>query len=111
MERDNPDPELLVPVVEIGIHALKRRFENQNIETKTLHTYVSDMNDALVAIESAISKSSIRLRDLRTKQGALYNRLLALLSKIEVLRCRNVPLSADEITYTYNCFKRVSSLS
>ena len=97
MERDNPDPELLVPVVEVGIHALKRRFENQNVESKTLHTYANDMDDAMNAIESAIAKSSIRLRDLKTKQAALYNRLLAILSKIEVLRCRNVPLNEDEI--------------
>ena len=97
MERDNPDPDLLVPAVEIGIHALKRRFENQNVESKTLHTYVSDMDDAMNAIESAMAKSSIRLRDLKTKQTLLYNRLLGILSKIEVLRCRNVPLNEDEI--------------
>ena len=97
MERDNPDPDLLVPVVEMGIHALKRRFENQNVVSKTLHAYVNDMDDAMNTIQSTIAKSNIRLRDLKTKQATLYNRLLAILSKIEVLRCRNVPLSQDEI--------------
>jgi chromosome segregation ATPase len=97
MERDNPDPELLCPVVELGIHALKRRYEHQNMESKVLQSYVTEMNDSLKLIETSISKIDIRFSGLKSKQSILYNRLLAILSKIEVLRNRNVPLSENEI--------------
>lgn len=97
MESDNPNPELLVPVVEVGIHALKRRFEHQNAESKILYSYVGDMNESLQAIEQSIVKSGLRFDQLETKQAILNNKLLALLAKVEVLRCRNVPLTVDEL--------------
>jgi hypothetical protein len=77
--------------------ALKRRFENQNLESKVLFSYLDEMNDSLRAIDTAVNKSSIRLNDMRTKQSALYNKLLTVLSKIEVLRCRNVPMKENEV--------------
>lgn len=110
MESDNPDPDLLAPVLEVGALALKRRFESQNVESQVLHSYAKDISESLHAIESSIVRSGSRLSDVRVKQTSLYNRLLATLSRLEVLRCRGVPLSDAEVRLYHRLSQMLTEL-
>eukprot|EP01035_Chromulina_nebulosa_P031183 gene31183-41551_t len=98
-EQDNVDPENLVPVLEFGIDALKKRFDRQVSEAAKTEEYMNTLNDIISAIEASNTQVSIQFESLRMKEVELYRTLLTIMRKIEVLRNRGQRLQSAELRF------------
>lgn len=102
VERDNPDPEHLVTIQEIGIGALKRRFDHQKIQANRLKEYCDDILSTLVVVRHSSHLSSAKISELEAKQTRLYHKLLAVVRKLELFRLHRRPLTPDEQRYGFH---------
>lgn len=95
-ERDNPDPEALEAVRELGIAALKKRFETQNTECVTYRAHTADLRSIVEGVDTSTRQTGLRVEALQLKQAQLYNKMLAVVRSVEVLRCQGVPIDSSE---------------
>mmetsp|Transcript_27607 Transcript_27607/g.39189 ORF Transcript_27607/g.39189 Transcript_27607/m.39189 type:complete len:546 (+) Transcript_27607:13-1650(+) len=98
-EQDNTDPENLVPVLELGMAPLKKRFENQVTEAAKSEQHIKALNDVLSTVEMANTQVAVRFEALRMRQVDIYRTLLTLMRKMEVLRCHGQRLQPQEVRY------------
>eukprot|EP01038_Epipyxis_sp_PR26KG_P013529 gene13529-18149_t len=98
-EHNNLDPENFMPVREVGIISLKNRFDKQNLEVAKLQEHIKKMTTLLQTTETANNHISIKFDSLKAKQIQLYQSLLSIMRKVEVLRCHGVPLRQNESRY------------
>ena len=96
MNRDNPDPERLEPVLEVGAPALKRRFDDQKNQIASYVNYTEEVLAALSVIDKSSRHVSAKMDDLQSKQVRLYHKLLVVMRKLELCRLVGMPLAADE---------------
>jgi hypothetical protein len=89
----------LVPVREIGIDALKSRFDKQNNEVLKFKDHTQKLNTLLNVTNTTNIQISTKFDSLKEKQIQLYQQLLTIMRKVEVLRCHGVPLRSSEIEY------------
>ena len=82
-----------------GLQELKARYELQVQNTKKLANYVEDIKGTIQVLESATVNYSTRLEELQHKQVRMNIKLLEIIGRIEVLRCRCTPLRESEIKY------------
>lgn len=94
---ENPDPEKYEPVIIRGIKELKERFELQSENAIKLNNFIEDIKSTINIVESTLNQTTNRINELKQKQEKLTIKLLNIIGKIEVLRCRNVPLRTSEI--------------
>mmetsp|Transcript_21248 Transcript_21248/g.23077 ORF Transcript_21248/g.23077 Transcript_21248/m.23077 type:complete len:482 (-) Transcript_21248:6652-8097(-) len=95
-EKDNIDPSNYIPTEEIGVEALKSRFENQMKEMNNMGDYVIKIKELMKTIYEANQQLQHRILLLKMKQTPLNQKLLLILRKIEVLRCHGNPLQPTE---------------
>lgn len=95
-EYDNPDPEKLEPVRELGIAGLKKRFEDQGTDCAKYRKQATELREVLETIEKSTRRTSLKVEALKAKQAQLYNRMLSVVRSVEVLRCRGVPVDSSE---------------
>jgi len=98
-EMNNPDPDRYYPVRIVGIDALKARFDQQQTEAQQLKEHTRNLKEVIEAVELSNTQMSSRFSSLQMKQVHIYQHLLTILRKVEVLRCRGVPLEQNEIRY------------
>ena len=96
-EINNPDAKKYYPIIIHGIHELKERFDKQQIEIKSIQEHIKKIDDILHTINNTNSKINNKFSSLKIKQIQIFQKLLSLLRKIEVLRCRGVPMESSEI--------------
>jgi hypothetical protein len=96
-ERDNTDPENYIPVQELGIAALKARFDNQKKESTLIRERSGKISDLLIALRESNQQLNARFELLKKKQLTINKRVLAIVRKIEVLRCHGTPLQQSEL--------------
>lgn len=93
----NPDPNIFEPVVIMGAADLKRRFDSQIEATKDHELVLSEINKTLVMAKQASAKTEKRCFDMKNKQNQLRYQLLSVMRKIELLRCKGIPLDSEEM--------------
>jgi hypothetical protein len=94
---ENPNPDKLEPTIVHGIRELKARFELQSKNTTKLADYLEEIKKATGVLESSLSQVVTRIAELKRSHEKLTVKLLDVIGKIEVLRCRTVPLRASEV--------------
>jgi hypothetical protein len=95
-QRNNPDPEGSVPVRLLGIQELRNRFTEQSKESQSLSKNSDGIQSLINSLDTALQAQSLRFQNLKSKQIQLYNKLLSLMRKVEILRCYGCRLSRDE---------------
>ena len=95
----NPDLEKYEATLIHGVQELKARFDLQSENTTKLKTYMNDMKNTIVTLESALDQTNTRLTELQYTQEKLYIKMLEIIGRIEVLRCKCTPLRASEIRF------------
>mmetsp|Transcript_32651 Transcript_32651/g.33297 ORF Transcript_32651/g.33297 Transcript_32651/m.33297 type:complete len:475 (-) Transcript_32651:138-1562(-) len=95
-ELDNPNSQLFEPCLLIGPAALKKRFESQQTTASEHSLVVQDITKTLNMCALAISKTEKRVEVMRGQQAKLRYKLLNIMSKVEVLRCRGVYIDHNE---------------
>jgi Nucleoporin complex subunit 54 len=95
-ERDNPEPDALEAVRELGIAALRKRFETQNSECEKYRVHAADLRGIVEAVDKSTRQTGLRVEALQLKQKQLYNKMLSVVRSVEVLRCQGVPIESSE---------------
>jgi predicted nucleic acid-binding Zn-ribbon protein len=98
-EKDNADPDNYFVVEELGIESLKRRFDQQNTELEKAKGQVGQIRDVIQEVNSSNQLLSSRVVLLKNRQLDLNRRMLAIMKKIEVIRCHGTPLQDTERRY------------
>jgi hypothetical protein len=96
---NNPDPDRYFPVRVIGVDALKSRFDLQQSESAKLKEHTKSVREVLDAVDSSNMQIGARFQSLQMKQIHIYQKMLALLRKVEVLRCKGLPMEQAEMRY------------
>lgn len=92
----NPDPSIFEPVVVMGTADLKRRLESQKEATKDHELVISEVSKTLVMAKQTCAKTEKHCLDMKSKQSQLRYQLLSVMRKVELLRCKGVPLDMEE---------------
>jgi hypothetical protein len=108
-ERDNTDPENYVPVVELGIDALKTRFDGQEKESTQVLLQSEKIRDLLRAVRESNQLLHARFDMLKRKQILINKRMLSAIRKVEVLRCHGSPLQTSELMYRDRLIKMLQA--
>ena len=82
---------------ELGISSLKKRFTNQQDEAIKYKDHINNIFDVINAIALSNAQLSTKFDSLRDRQMGIYQQLLSIMRKIEVLRCHGTPVQAAEI--------------
>jgi len=103
---NNPDPSNYVPTLIIGAIALQGRVSNQQNRAKEYanNAVVVQKNLEFIRQREAMARQDLMEKD--RQYATLRRRLLELMTKVEVARCLNKPLQADE----YRVGERLSIL-
>jgi hypothetical protein len=96
-DRENPDPDHVVPVLVVGCDGLKKRFEDHYSETEKLKGYVNGLSEQLNVLDRALESSTIRFCELKARQRRHHLKLLQVMRKLEVLRTKGLPLGPLEL--------------
>ena len=86
---------------ELGIAALRRRFEIQNSECTKYQAHAVVLRGSIEAVDKSSRQIGLRVEALQLKQKQLYNRMLSVVRSVEVLRCQGVPMDLSERRYSY----------
>jgi hypothetical protein len=95
-EINNPDPTRYYPVRILGIDALKARFDQQQAESLKVKEHLQSVREVIDTVELSNTQIDTRFAALQMRQAHLYQKLLALLRKVEVLRCRGSAFEQSE---------------
>jgi len=76
---------------------LKARFDALKKEEQEMADHVKDIDDLYRMVDKRTKKTALRYSTLQLKQKDLYQKLLLIMSKIEVMRNRNQPMTQDEL--------------
>lgn len=98
-DRENPDPDHVVPILVVGCDGLKKRFEDHYSDTEKLKGYVSGLKDQLHVLDRALESSTVRFSELKSRQRRHHLKLLQVMRKLEVLRTKGLPLGSLELRY------------
>ena len=103
---NNPDPNNYVPTPIIGAVALQGRVSNQQNRAKEYAKNAVLVQENLQFIRQREAKARQELMERDRQYASLRRRLLALMTRVEVARCLNKPLQADE----HRVMQRLSTL-
>jgi len=93
---NNPDPNNYVPTLIVGAVALQGRVSNQQNRAKEYasNAVVVQKNIEFIRQRQAMARQELMEKD--RQYATLRRRLLDLMTRVEVARCLNKPLQADE---------------
>ena len=93
---NNPDPNNYVPTPIIGAVALQGRVSNQQNRAKEYANNASVLQKNLEFIRQREANARQDLTEKDRQYATLRRRLLDLMTRVEIVRCLNKPLQADE---------------
>ncbi len=93
---NNPDPNNYVPTPIVGAVALQGRVSNQQNRAKEYANNAVLVQKNLEFIRQREAKARQHLMEKDRQYAALRRRLLEIMTRVEVARCLNKPLQADE---------------
>lgn len=107
---NNPDPSKYTPVKVVGIDALQKRFQQQEKNAQAHREHIQTLRDVLEAVDESNTQLNLRFTALTMKQTQIFERLLVVLRKIEVLRLRGLPLQDAEVKYRARLYEMLRAL-
>lgn len=97
IDKFNPDPENFFPIKELGVANLQLRFNNQSTSIDKNQKSIQELQGIIKKAEISYDQLLGRYESLKLQHTQLQSTLLNILRKIEVTRCRGVPLRSSEI--------------
>lgn len=99
-ERNNPDPNVLVPVLCVGFEDLQKRISAQDHAfAQYQKTLDAIRNQVLLMKQEQEAKCKLRIAALRKATTDLSHRVLSVISHIELQRAREFPLLPPEVDF------------
>ena len=92
----NPDPDSYMPAAMMGADALQTRLASQQDRSQNLQKNLDTLQDAHTSLQAKRDRFESDVASLRTIHARLRQRLLDMMRKVELVRCRNLPIQADE---------------
>lgn len=93
----NPDYENCMPVALVGARALQARGQGQQEQANTCIQQLNAIQEAVDVIRDRNHDANARLVQTDREQARLRKRMLAVMRKVEILRCFNQPLQRNEM--------------
>ncbi|CEP09009.1 hypothetical protein [Parasitella parasitica] len=96
-QRKNPDPTTMVPVLAVGFDDILKRMEIQSKQQELHQAKLRETAERLASVKIHYeSQTLVKLEEHKRRHRDFAQRLLRLLRYSQVLRYKNLPLSADE---------------
>jgi len=93
----NPDPNLLLPISLVGADALSTRVILQQEKAKTYKQHLSQLRNALQTLQESQVACHQRIQYYQQEnEHTMHPKMLSCMKKVELLRCRNLPLQPAE---------------
>ncbi|KAI8639701.1 nucleoporin complex subunit 54-domain-containing protein [Parasitella parasitica] len=109
-QRKNPDPTTMVPVLAVGFDDILKRMEIQSKQLELHRAKLRETAERLASVKLQYeSQTLVKLEEHKRRLTDFGQRLLRLLRYSQVLRYKNLPLSADE-EKTMETLNRLSKL-
>ena len=80
----------------LGIQELKGRYQLQSQEAANLTKNLDNLRSFITKLDEVSEQEQLRFGALKARQDFLHNKLLAVMKKVEVLRCYGVPFTSNE---------------
>ncbi len=93
----NTDHENYMPVALVGARALQARVQGQQQQANTCVQQLNDIQETAEVIRDRNHGANARLVEAEREQARLRKRMLAVMRKVEVLRCLSHPLQQGEV--------------
>ncbi|GAX20974.1 hypothetical protein FisN_1Lh360 [Fistulifera solaris] len=93
----NTDHENYMPVAVVGARALQARVQGQQEQANTCIQQLNDIQETAEVIRDRNHGANARLVEAEREQARLRKRMLAVMRKVEVLRCFGHPLQQGEV--------------
>mmetsp|Transcript_33249 Transcript_33249/g.116602 ORF Transcript_33249/g.116602 Transcript_33249/m.116602 type:complete len:243 (-) Transcript_33249:96-824(-) len=94
--QNNPDPESCVPTAVVGFEALLQRCQLAKAACERNEDFAVQIAAKADLLQRASNLNAAAADDIRARNAALSLRLLRVLRKLEVVRCADVPVHAEE---------------
>lgn len=95
---NNPDQSTLIPTALVGAEALQARLGWQQQQASQYQDYVlKNLKGAQEELQRHTARVRKDVQQLDQMHASLRSRLLRLMNKVEVMRCMNLPLQAEEV--------------
>ncbi|KAI8816785.1 nucleoporin complex subunit 54-domain-containing protein [Fimicolochytrium jonesii] len=96
-QRDNPDPNCMVPVLAIGFRDIKKRMEMQDQAYEAHKAKLEEMGGKLAELQRThFLDTSARLEEYKRRQAALVAKVLRLMKQVQLVRNRGYSIRAEE---------------
>ena len=102
----NPDRSCYIPIALIGAESLQARVGWQQQQASGYDKDMAVLKQSQETIQRRIADLREGVMQLELMHSKLRSRLLRLMNKVEVVRCMNLPLQADEM----NLVKRLQTV-
>lgn len=93
----NPDYENYMPVALVGARALQARGQGQQEQANTCIQQLNAIQEVVHVIRDRNLDANARLAETEREQARLRKRMLAVMRKVEIMRCFNLPLLQNEM--------------
>jgi Nucleoporin complex subunit 54/Nucleoporin FG repeat region len=103
---NNPDRSSYIPVALVGAEALQARVGWQQQQATGYEQNINMLKGAQEDMQRRTAQVRQSVDQLEQMHATLRSRLLRIMNKVEVVRCMNLPLQADEV----NLVKRLQGI-
>ena len=93
----NPDYTQYMPIAVVGAEALQARLTYQQEMANQCQQQIQIIGDTHATVSERFQDALVRVHQLQHKRDLLRKRLLAVMRKVEIARCYNMPLQTDEM--------------
>ena len=93
----NPDPQAYIPSALVGAEALQARLGWQQERANALEKGAKALQSHQEDMQRRAEQYQQSLQDLKRMHDQIRKRMIAVMTKVELARCFNIPLQKDEI--------------
>ncbi|CAM9840285.1 unnamed protein product [Phaeothamnion confervicola] len=95
-QRDNPDPDKLVPYLVVGFDELLQQAQERQTEAAKMNDLAQRLREMVGSRVQQSRRAAAAAEACRRKHVEQRHRLLQVMQKMELLRCINLPLHDEE---------------
>uniref|UniRef100_A0A7S1D274 Nucleoporin Nup54 alpha-helical domain-containing protein n=1 Tax=Cyclophora tenuis TaxID=216820 RepID=A0A7S1D274_CYCTE len=106
----NPNPQAYIPSALVGAEALQARLGWQQERANDLEKAANSLKSVREDLQKRVEQYQQALQDLHRRHDDIRKRMLAIMMKVEIARCMNMPLQKDEILLAQRLVKIMKDL-
>jgi len=99
LDRNNPDPRRMIPVVAFGGDQLTERKEKQRATVSKMQAAVERLAEVVLDMKADVQRSRTALAEARARHTSIQERLLTLMARLEVLRAGASRQTSQELHF------------